>query len=657
MTPAGAEHRVIGRYALYAAVASGGMANVHFGRLLGPVGFARTVAIKRMHDHIARDPQFVSMFLDEARLASRIRHPNVVPTLDVVAAEGELLLVMEYVHGETLARLIRGAIRAERAVPPRVAVALIAGVLLGLHAAHEATDERGEPMGVVHRDVSPQNIIVGVDGVARVLDFGIAKAVGRSQTTGDGALKGKLGYMSPEQIKGLPPDRRSDVFTASVVLWETLTSRRLFHADNEGAIVERLLSAPVVRPIEIVPDIPKELDAVVMRGLERDRSARFATAREMALALEDALPPATAAQVGQWVEQGASEELEKRAKIVAQIEAGSRPGPARPSNVVHHPARPRVLAVAIALAAVLGLGAGVFLVPRSASRTAAGGATAGGLGPAGTAQGRCNPRAPFGPPTPVRVQGVANSSSARLTPDELTLYFQQIAQVCGDGGNCQSGYALYYASRTRLDAPFSNANGLTQFRVNTINESPSVDATNTILYFDATSAFADAHRVRTLYYATRSDIRSPFGAPTAYPGFNVNLAEAYVLPDSSYLYYLRIADTDCAIERAALSNGMLLEGQPVPGLVGCFAAPTPTPDQLTIYVQKRDANGRGHIAKATRPDADAPFSEPELVPELDVMVTHDTPTWISSDGCHLYFDREDPDAGMLGIYLAARPPQ
>jgi len=190
--------------------------------------------------------------------------------------------------------------------------------------------------------------------------------------------------------------------------------------------------------------------------------------------------------------------------------------------------------------------------------------------------------------------------------------------------------------------------------VNTINESPSVDATNTILYFDATSAFAGARKVRALYYATRADTHSPFGAPTAYPGFSVNLGEAYVLPDSSYLYYLRIAEASCAIERAAISNGMLLKGEALPGLGGCFAAPTPTPDQLTIYLQKTDESGHGHIARAMRPDAEAPFSEPQVVDELNLAGAHDTPTWVSSDGCHLYFDRFDSTADMPRIYLAAK---
>jgi len=194
--------RVVGRYALYAEIAAGGMATVHFGRLLGPVGFSRTVAIKRLHPQFAKDPEFVSMFLDEARLAARIRHPNVVPTLDVVATQGELFLVMDYVQGESLSRLIRAARERGHRIPPRIVSSILTGALHGLHAAHEAKNERGEPLNIVHRDISPQNVLVGSDGVPRVLDFGVAKAAGRVQTTREGQLKGKLAYMAPEQIGG-----------------------------------------------------------------------------------------------------------------------------------------------------------------------------------------------------------------------------------------------------------------------------------------------------------------------------------------------------------------------------------------------------------------------------------------------------------------------
>src|ERR1700709_2034653 len=188
--------RVVGRYALYGAIAAGGMATVHLGRLLGPVGFSRTVAIKRLHAQFASDPEFVSMFLDEARLAARIRHPHVVPTLDVVALSGELFLVMDYVHGVSLSKLLREVNMKHIPMPIDIVASVLVGALRGLHAAQSAVSERGLPLGIVHRDVSPQNVIVGSDGLARVLDFGVAKASWRIQTTRDGQVKGKLSYMA-----------------------------------------------------------------------------------------------------------------------------------------------------------------------------------------------------------------------------------------------------------------------------------------------------------------------------------------------------------------------------------------------------------------------------------------------------------------------------
>jgi serine/threonine-protein kinase len=334
--------RVVGRYALYAEIAAGGMATVHFGRLLGPVGFSRTVAIKRLHPQFAKDPEFVSMFLDEARLAARIRHPNVVPTLDVVATNGELFLVMDYVQGESLSRLV-GALRDHKTrIPPRIVATIMCGALHGLHAAHAARNERGEPLGIVHRDISPQNVLVGTDGVARVLDFGVAKAAGRIQTTREGQLKGKLSYMAPEQLNG-QVTRKTDIYAAAIVLWETLTSRRLFAGDNEAAILGKVLSSVVEPPSKYMleaegtfdpfktgetegPLSPRRLemlDAVVLRGLDRDATKRYDTAREMAIALERALGMATPSDVGEWVEATAREVLHRRAEKIAEIESTS----------------------------------------------------------------------------------------------------------------------------------------------------------------------------------------------------------------------------------------------------------------------------------------------------------------------------------------------
>ncbi|WP_437818243.1 serine/threonine-protein kinase [Sorangium sp. So ce1078] len=308
------------RYLLFDEIGAGGMATVHLGRQHGSAGFRRTVAVKRLYPQFVRDPELVAMLLDEARVAARIRHPNVVSTIDVVSSGGEVLLVMEYVHGEPLARLLRAATKDGGAPPPRIACAVLAGALHGLHAAHEATTEDGDPLGLVHRDVSPHNLLVGEDGVARVLDFGVAKSAGRAQITRDGQIKGKLAYMSPEQIAGEPLDRRADVYAAGVVLWETLTGERLFEGRGEALSILRLLQAGVDPPSARRPGVPPELEAITLRALARDPEDRFPTARAMALALEATGLAASTSEVGAWVTSLAGESLAQRAALIAAIE-------------------------------------------------------------------------------------------------------------------------------------------------------------------------------------------------------------------------------------------------------------------------------------------------------------------------------------------------
>jgi serine/threonine-protein kinase len=322
MSAPGPGPNILDRYALFDEIASGGMAIVHFGRAVGAAGFSRPVAIKRLHPQYARDPEFVSMFLDEARLAARVHHPNVVSTLDVVALEGELFLVLEYVHGESLAGLLRASRERGQLVPPAVGVAIVSGALHGLHAAHEATDNAGAPMCIVHRDVSPHNLLVGVDGAARVLDFGVAKAAVRSQTTREGQLKGKLKYMAPEQLRGVALTRTADVYSAGVVLWEVLTGERLFEADNEAALFGKVLEGVIAPPSRVLPSLPRALDAPILRALERDPSRRFATAREMAIALESAVQPASPTEVGDWVSRTARAALAQRAASLRAMDAG-----------------------------------------------------------------------------------------------------------------------------------------------------------------------------------------------------------------------------------------------------------------------------------------------------------------------------------------------
>jgi serine/threonine protein kinase len=315
--------RPLGRYLLFREIAAGGMATVHIGRLNGPAGFARTVAIKQLHPQYAKDPDFVAMFLDEARLAARIRHPNVVSTLDVVATDGQIFLVMDYVQGESLSRLVRAEVLSQDASNPLIVATVLSGVLHGLHAAHEARDERGEALHIVHRDVSPQNILVGVDGTPRVVDFGVAKAMGRVHTTKDGRLKGKLAYMPPEQLRGRAVTRQTDVYSAAVVLWEALTGRRLISGDTEAEVVTAILHGEIPPPSDLAPHVPPAFDAVVQRGLERDLDRRYSTALEMALELERCVGIASPFEVGQWVESRAAEALKERAGLIEEIERSS----------------------------------------------------------------------------------------------------------------------------------------------------------------------------------------------------------------------------------------------------------------------------------------------------------------------------------------------
>jgi serine/threonine-protein kinase len=275
------------RYEVLGTIASGGMAVVSLARTRAASGFRRVVAVKTCLPHLRSDREFVSMFLDEARLAALIHHPNVVATLDLGEDEprpgraGALYLVMEYVEGETLSAVLRRG-----RIPAAVALRIVLDGLAGLQAAHELVDEDGASLEVVHRDISPQNLIVGLDGIARVMDFGIAKARSRSTTTEEGVVKGKLAYMSPEQLSGARSlDRRADLFAMGVVLWELLTGQRLFRGQTPQETISNVVHAPIAAPSEVEPESPPELDPVVLRALSRDARDRHATARELIAAI------------------------------------------------------------------------------------------------------------------------------------------------------------------------------------------------------------------------------------------------------------------------------------------------------------------------------------------------------------------------------------
>ena len=316
----------LGNYEPLMDLASGGMGTVHIARHVGAAGFERLVVIKRVHRHLLKDREFHDMFVDEARVASLIRHPNVVPVIDVVEDKGELFLVLDYVESMSMHALVKEAQLAGEPLPVPVIVRILADVLSGLHAAHEATDMQGNPLDVVHRDVSPQNVIVGLDGTSRLIDFGIAKATRRLTVTSGGVLKGKFGYMSPEQLKQLPLDRRADVFAAGVVLYEALTSQRPFTGDDDGDALLALLLGDIADPSTLAPDIPPKLDAVVQYALARDRHERFQTAGAFLQALETAVAPAPPREVARYVEKHGGDLLERRRKALrAMLGASTDP--------------------------------------------------------------------------------------------------------------------------------------------------------------------------------------------------------------------------------------------------------------------------------------------------------------------------------------------
>lgn len=311
----------IGRYELASPLASGGMAAVHLGRALGAQGFARVVVIKRILPAFAHRSDFVRMFVNEARLAARVRHPNVVATLDAVEHDDELLLVMEFVDGVSLATLQANTVGR---IPIAIGAAIVAGALRGLHAAHEARDETGRPLTIVHRDVSPQNVLVGRDGLPRVLDFGVAKAASEaSSLTAHGEFKGKLTYAAPEQVLFQDVSPQTDVFAAGLVLWEIATGERRYGTLSHAAIAKRLTDESVPLPSAVDPRLPRALDRIVYRATQRNPSFRYASAAEMARAIEEDVGVATPAEVAAWLAQTAAAELARLERLVAACETAT----------------------------------------------------------------------------------------------------------------------------------------------------------------------------------------------------------------------------------------------------------------------------------------------------------------------------------------------
>jgi len=276
----------IGPYEVLSRLATGGMAELLLAKRTGIEGFQKVVVLKRILPHFANNPDFVDMFLHEARLAATLEHPNIVPVFDIGKAGDDYYFAMAYLHGRDVLAILRELTRRGDRMPVPIAIAIGAGVAAGLHHAHERVGYDGQPLGVVHRDVSPANAIVTFDGSVKLVDFGIAKAAAQTNVTRIGVRKGKAAYMSPEQCRGDPVDRRTDVWSLGIVLYEMLTMARVFRAESELAIMHKITSQDVVPPSRVTPDIPPALEEIVMRCLQRDPHRRWQTALELQRALE-----------------------------------------------------------------------------------------------------------------------------------------------------------------------------------------------------------------------------------------------------------------------------------------------------------------------------------------------------------------------------------
>ena len=319
--------RMLGRYELLGALARGGMATVYLARHSAGAGFQRLFAVKVLHDHLADDEDFISMLLDEARIAAMLHHPNVVPIVDVGSQDGIYYVVMEYVEGCSLGGLLK---KFQRDRPARLIVPIMLDVLAGLQAAHSIRDDDGNLLNLVHRDVSPQNVMIGVDGSARLTDFGIARAESRIMSTRPGQFKGKLAYMAPEQVlDGDKIDRRTDLFAAGAMLWSALTARRLFLSDSDAVTLSNILQMPIPPPSTIGLKPSAELDEVIGRALERDMDKRFQSAEDMEEALREAAVAASCLgsrrEVATWVQEGFGTDLDERRQAVKAALNEGRP--------------------------------------------------------------------------------------------------------------------------------------------------------------------------------------------------------------------------------------------------------------------------------------------------------------------------------------------
>jgi serine/threonine protein kinase len=352
--PSGGAGEVVKGYELVSLLAKGGMAEVHAARMRGPFGIEKQCVVKRLLPELAANKQICRMFVEEARLAVALSHPNVVEVYDADEVAGVAFYAMEFLHGHDVRRIARQAARRGVSIPLEHAVAIVLAMCAGLHYAHELTDAAGAPLKIVHRDVSPHNVFVTFDGVVKVIDFGIAKVANRLDTTQHGVLKGKFGYMSPEQCLSQPVDRRSDVFCIAIVLWELTIGKRLFPGSNEYEILKKIIETDAGAPSEHLASYPPELERIVLKGLQRDRAARYRTAGELQNDLDEFARQQglTLSQTGlaRFMERLFEEDVAswRAAKRAGRIPAVAPAAPAAPADTpsIAEPSNPRSPAVA-----------------------------------------------------------------------------------------------------------------------------------------------------------------------------------------------------------------------------------------------------------------------------------------------------------------------
>ena len=309
--------RQFGRYELIEQIAAGGMAEIWLARQYGLPDFHRIVVVKKLNEDLKESETFVRMFLDEARTSAQLTHPNVVQIYDLGFKDGEYFIAMEYIHGEDLVEITHSAVERERLIPIGHVVRIVADALKGLHHAHT--------LNIVHRDASPHNVLVSYDGMVKLVDFGIAKARTQTEVTGSGMLKGKHPYMSPEQVRGETIDRRSDIFTIGILLYELSTGQRLFVGRNEVETLQAVLTAPIPRPSK-VSGCPDQLEKIILRALERDPEQRWQSAQEMQLELERSIPSLPgSAELALYMHELFGPIIEEKQRVLAFLKRSSAP--------------------------------------------------------------------------------------------------------------------------------------------------------------------------------------------------------------------------------------------------------------------------------------------------------------------------------------------